>query len=725
MKTNFKKTIITLAMGSAFAFTAGIALTNNITASAAATTNSDYVVENSASLRIENFGMRFKTSIATNKWDNDMEVHTLMVPTSYLNGAELTVASVEDVGAIDKTLDNAKKYEKNGSYYFNTVLTGIPQTQYGTEVSMRAYVVNGGVTEYSPVTVSTSVAYVANAALTYNYDTYAADLSKYLVKGIEVDEEKELALGATNVELGAILTYFDEASADVMAKLNEKYSLTYASSAENVVTVENGKLTTVAAGEAVITVSNEELGFEKTCAVTVVAPTYNPLFDFEHPDESKLSASKGSVVTVGEDEDGSYVELRGTDTNQHLHINSLAGIEGLRQYDWYKITYKAYYEDAEGNAVTSKNFCLRPGNKWIKDAFAANGVKTTYEVNRNNKSNFEETINSTSFPNVSYVCQSYDTSNTLVVRFYNIEFGYNDITTDGVTAIDLTSKFGATADELTATFTPTGGTVKEITNEAAWTPTGSGALKVVINRAGYKPQTIELNVAELPEYDPLFDFEHPDESKLSASNGSTLSIGSDGDGTYVELRGTATYQHLHINSLAGIEGLRQYDWYKITYKAYYEDAEGNAVTSKNFCLRPGNKWIKDAFAANGVKTTYEVNRNNKSNFEETINSTSFPNVSYVCQSYDTSNTLVVRFYNIEFGYNDIESDGSAIDLTSKFGATADELTATFTPTGGTATVITDKTAWTPTESGVLKVVINRAGYKPQTIELNVNVTTGA
>ena len=246
-----------------------------------------------------------------------------------------------------------------------------------------------------------------------------------------------------------------------------------------------------------LTFTAKKDGYYKATDMSVnvkALPTYDPLFDFDNPDGTKLSASKGSVVTVGEDEDGSYVELRGTDTNQHLHINSLAGIEGLRQYDWYKITYKAYYEDAEGNAVTSKNFCLRPGNKWIKDAFAANGVKTTYEVNRNNQSNFEDTIASTAHPNVSYVCQSYDTSNTLVVRFYDIEFGFNDTAVEKGTIIDLTSKFSLQEDEFTATFIPTGGTESEITDKAEWIPTESGVLTVVVKKDGYKERTFTINV---------------------------------------------------------------------------------------------------------------------------------------------------------------------------------------------------------------------------------------
>ena len=94
---------------------------------------------------------------------------------------------------------------------------------------------------------------------------------------------------------------------------------------------------------------------------------------------------------------------------------------------------------------------------------------------------------------------------------------------------------------------------------------------------------------------------------------------------------------------------------------------------------------------------------------------------------DATSAAIFRVYDIEFGYNDITSDGAtAIDLTSKFNATAAEMTtATFTPTGGTATAITDKAAFTPTENGVLTVTIKKAGYKAITYTLNVTVSTGA
>ena len=79
---------------------------------------------------------------------------------------------------------------------------------------------------------------------------------------------------------------------------------------------------------------------------------------------------------------------------------------------------------------------------------------------------------------------------TLVFRIYDIRFGFNDITSDGIQSFDLTTLFGASETELTGvTFNGS-----DITNLKAFTPTESGTLNFGIAKAGYKTTQFSINV---------------------------------------------------------------------------------------------------------------------------------------------------------------------------------------------------------------------------------------
>ena len=127
---------------------------------------------------------------------------------------------------------------------------------------------------------------------------------------------------------------------------------------------------------------------------------------------------------------------------------------------------------------------------------------------------------------------------------------------------------------------------------------------------------------------------------------------------------------------------------------------------------------------NGSVYTLEWNRNAFASVFDTLVYGEWSSIGrwfrIVLNSTDTA-PAIIRIYDIEFGYNDITSDGTALNLLTKFNATADELTATYTPDGGVAEAITNETAWTPAQSGTLTVTIKKTGYKAFTYTVKVTV----
>lgn len=721
MRTNVKKAIITMAAVLAFATSGAAIATQSLQAQAdAIVTNENIAVEESAALRIENFGLRFKTKVATDYWKDDMEVHTIMIPTSYLNGSELTTTAHAQVK--DYTLDNAKKYEKGEDYYFNTVLTGIPQSQYGTEVSMRAYVKDGDAIAYAPNTVSVSVAQVANAALEYNFDAYVADMGKYLVKGINMSESVNVALSQTGKNLYASVEYFDEISDEVKAKLDEKYTLTYDSESENIVTVdEEGDLTILSSGSSVVTVALEELGISKTITVNVAKqPAYGEVFDFDTPVLDFVSVHKNSTLAnslATINENGKLqVFLDTNNTNYHIRFKMIDAMK--MDFDWVKLSYSASY----GSGASTN--CMIQFNGAYMDNNTFSGATQNGTVQKSSANENWAKINDESEFRV--VVQQWRAADTFTIVFNDIQFGYNDIEADNDenTTFNLLNRFSLTAQELT-NVKFNGEAVVDVT---AFAPTESGTLTFDVEKAGFAKGSFSINVAytKLKSLSPAFDFENPSMSNVHYAT-CTASVGTDvTNGNYVEIRAKADWANLFLKSDSYTTAqLKKFDWFKITYQGWYEDSNGNKITATNFQMLPGNTGGTGNVGGDGSLRTYTVNRTTNTSFESMIatNNTSY-DWRFTFRHWGTGlgYTQVVRIYNIEMGYNDITSDGAtAINLTSKFNATEAQLSATFTPTGGNATAITSETAWTPAESGTLRVTIKKDGYKKVTYTLKVTV----
>ena len=72
--------------------------------------------------------------------------------------------------------------------------------------------------------------------------------------------------------------------------------------------------------------------------------------------------------------------------------------------------------------------------------------------------------------------------------------GYNDITTDSETPLDLTAKLGLAASDFTATFTPENGEEQAVENVAAVNISAAGTLKITVKKSGYAATVLTIGV---------------------------------------------------------------------------------------------------------------------------------------------------------------------------------------------------------------------------------------
>lgn len=83
----------------------------------------------------------------------------------------------------------------------------------------------------------------------------------------------------------------------------------------------------------------------------------------------------------------------------------------------------------------------------------------------------------------------------------------------------------------------------------------------------------------------------------------------------------------------------------------------------------------------------------------------------------TSNIIVAEVVG---GYDDIVISEDAIDLTTKFGLSADEMSAVFVNSEGVSETVDNLTSFVPSKAGVLQVTVIKSGYASTVISVNVN-----
>lgn len=697
-KTTFKRMLATMTLSATLCTVGGVALTLEQASAdgTTVTTNAAVAVVDGASLRVEGtFGLRFKTTIAQSYWQEGMEVHTLMAPTSYLDGAELVV-NPSDTMIKDYTLDAEKMYSKGEDYYFNTVLTQIPETQYGTEISMRAYVKNGETVVYSVTTTSKSVAGVANAALEYNFDAYKDSVAEYLVAGLTVTETLAADIGCGESYVGAALNYVDGTSTTVAEQLAALYPITYTSDNEGVATVnENGKVTAVSYGTANVTATVEALGISKTCVVTVAKTAYNKIMNFEALNLSRLKG--GSNHTSGTDANGSYAQVTIENGMQFGFEVASADMERLNSFDWLQIKL---YADAQygSGTVNCRPLAL---SKTIN-----NKTLTTVVYNRNEK---DDPANAffvqENFPIYGAPPQITFTNwlGNGTYKIYDITFGYNDIALDNEsnTSVNLLEKFGLTATELT--------NVKfegvAVENVTAFAPGASGTLTFDVAKEGFETTSFSVAVTytSLLEWGEVFNFDTPDDTKLVKGNLASLTVIEKDGQNVIAATGSSTtagdFLTFFITPPTAFT----------TYAANFDNIsiEANGSRADNYGFYGG--WTTGTSSM--LKTSkYTYTTDKLANVADNGNL----KINY---SHGAGDVLTMYIYSIKFGFKDIAADdtNTTFDLTTLFRATATELQdVKFNGTG-----VDDVTAFVPEESGTLTFTIKKEGYKASAFTVNV------
>lgn len=209
-------------------------------------------------------GIRFSTyvndgyygDLETAKLENATSYHfgTLIIPKFVLGTAELTetVNNVLDVKA--KVWGESKA---EGYKVYHAVLTDIPNTDFDTVLVARSYVCIDGVYTLAEETLERSIAQVASRALANNEsdeDGVLLDYVDEIAESVSVDQADKLMQTGTT----ATLTGTTAPSG---------YAITWESSDKEIVSVKDGVLTAVSAGEATITA---KFGRKTaTCLVTV------------------------------------------------------------------------------------------------------------------------------------------------------------------------------------------------------------------------------------------------------------------------------------------------------------------------------------------------------------------------------------------------------------------------------------------------------------------------
>ena len=744
MKRTVKKATLASVFALALAATAvGTANVNVAFATGAVETSDKIAMVDGAALRLESeepevdFGLRFKTQVNKAWYDELVEagktpqVYTVLLPTDMLT-AELTAATAEIVTA---DIDEAKGYELGENYVFCTVLTSIPETAYGTEISARSYiVVDDQTTLYSPLfeetnaSVARSVVAVADKALTEDAQAYAA-VEKYLIKGVDVSDNRYLALdGESNVS--AKLLFENGTSEAVQTLLNEKYEFTYSSNAEETVTIaEDGTLTAKAVGSAQITVKNETLNVEKTITVNVyekATPVYG-VMSFDNLDMvDDVTNFKAKDLKLVNDNGETKISFYHDGTTAKEIGFTLAKPAWIENFDTITIDVTLAEET---DSVGGKTWLLygftttgtdEDGNPRLISAegtgiaLTETGDSTTYTLGVTG-TKYKWALEEDTYSVYMSRRQNYDgQSATFVIGAP--KFGINDIAyTSGDAAINLYEKFHTEAGKASFTFTPTGGTASQIDNPEAYAGTADGVITATISMDGYAAGTVTANYdyTKLVAYGTVVDFTDIDESTINPfftsdtwvnEDAGSFSIVDYNNQKAIALTITNTDTELSGAVGTGITINVSSDYGKFTsFTATWILAEENDTDNKA-------KW--NVYGKTAVEL---INQGDCYEF-------TYPTASYLKSNklrlyVDERNANIKAsetFYitDIKLGFADL-TVGDAFDWAT-YGLSVSELSnVTF---NGEAV---DASTFTTAEAGALSFTVNKAGYAPATFTINV------
>ena len=403
-------------------------------------------------------------------------------------------------------------------------------------------------------------------------------------------------------------------------------------------------------------------------------------------------------------------------------------LKDLAKFDYFTIRYKVDkpvvvfgIEGTSGNIYNVASSTIKDGDwtvaTWRKDRVAANGTTTGQYV-------FDKIANTGILNIKPQVTLSDATGEITTITVAEIVGGYDKITYTGEPVTFLT-KFGLSSDEFTATFTANDGTTQAITDKTAFTPDRGGVLTLNVEKEGYRKTTLKVDINTIFQYG-LYETDYiEDFDSVNASlYGNALEVKEVTENGTPALQAVMqqAWPKFSIKS-EQLKDLSKFDYVTIKYKLSgtvsslgLTGMEGSVYNKAVDTVTDNNGWIYATWRKDNQKAINASNSNPQG--PDIFNYIEANGKIEICLYVGADVTLTVA--EITGGYDDLLTDCTTpINLTTQYGLLADEFTATFTPTGGTAQTVEDETAFVPTGNGTLTLDIGKEGYLQTTVSVNV------
>ena len=158
----------------------------------------------------------------------------------------------------------------------------------------------------------------------------------------------------------------------------------------------------------------------------------------------------------------------------------------LKKFDYIRVKVAMKYENASAN-VNLKLVDSKGSQYAWKNVGGGNNkfIESTVDVAT---ANMTMTSNSLG---VTFTKWNAALQTSIITDLY---CGYNDITTDSETPLDLTAKLGLAASDFTATFTPENGAEQAVANVVAVDISAAGTLKITVKKSGYAATVLTIGV---------------------------------------------------------------------------------------------------------------------------------------------------------------------------------------------------------------------------------------
>ena len=743
---NKKLMMATLALSAISCFAFGIANVHTTSAAERVTASGEnFTVEQSAEMRLTApYGMRYKLKMGATEYENLTDVtddgvmyeqgktlQACIMPKSFADGITDNDWGNVPQGAI-KEINPETIYLQDGYYYANVVFTKVQYQNYNVDFVLMAYMDDGVTQTYTAVpAVGYSFAYTTSATLAlggYQTTQQETDLNAYVQKalcqadGLTQTESETAETVIPTLTLAATYSIEKGKTATLSATVTPNADLykAWASDNTDVVTVDDkGVITAVSEGTANVSVT--VYGVTKTCEVTVTSDRQYGYFDFNGFD---VGATDIATVTGGTQEivqDGNNkvwkLTLAGATAQYYFITLSKDLIGDFSKFDYIEIEMAM---ENTANGIIGLGGAYLVGDCYYTNNSESFGhLRGKTHICRFSKA---DSISSISINNgIKLYFKPYVASD-LTLTIKSIKGGYNDIQTDGATAIDLTTKCQLSANEFTATFTPTGGTATTVLDVSKFVAHKDGVLTITVNKEGYKQSTIEVNVTKVMKYG-YFDFNG---FNVGATSVATLTRGTqeivqDGEnkGWKLTVNDDSSSSYSWITLPASIIGdFSKFDYVDITMSM--TSTVNGYIAIADVGVYDGKTASVDGFGEVRDRTATLRWSSDSAKLKQSIKT--YQGIKmYLVDWGNVENTYTVTIKSIKGGYNDITSDGAtAINLTEKFGSYL--TSATFTPTGGAATAVSNLTSFVNTASGILTLTFKTNGYAET--KYTVNYTVG-